>query len=293
MRAAVASLIVAWVLALPGTGWAGDCAGLFAQGRRPEITNPKLAQRLVPLCFDAFAVLHSGAARTPLYAAEHLTSASVAAARRVDRVDTFHDEDALPPDERGRLDDYVHSGFDRGHMAPAGDMPTGPAQAQSFSLANIVPQDRELNRGLWSAIEESVRRLATRRGALYVVTGPIYSGDALQAINGRVLVPTQLFKALYDPETGEAGAYLVANRDDAPGRRCPSTRCGRPRGSMCFRPWRRTSRRVRWRCRNRAPIPAAKVARRSGPAGAPARTNRSKPGLVASCTAPCGGSGAT
>lgn len=216
MRAAVASLIVAWVLALPGTGWAGDCAGLFAQGRRPEITNPKLAQRLVPLCFDAFAVLHSGAARTPLYAAEHLTSASVAAARRVDRVDTFHDEDALPPDERARLDDYVRSGFDRGHMAPAGDMPTGPAQAQSFSLANIVPQDRELNRGLWSAIEESVRRRATQRGALYVVTGPIYSGDALQAINGRVLVPTQLFKALYDPETGEAGAYLVANRDDAP-----------------------------------------------------------------------------
>lgn len=103
-------------------------------------------------------------------------------------------------------------------MAPAGDMPTGAAQAQSFTLANIVPQDRELNRGLWAAIEESVRRLASRRGTLFVVTGPIYSGAAVQAINGRVLVPKQLFKAVFDPATGEAGAYLVANRDDAPWR---------------------------------------------------------------------------
>jgi len=213
MRVTFALLVSLCLAASPAR--ADDCGGLFAEARRPEITNPKLAQRLVPLCYEAFALLHSGAARTPLYAAEHLTTASVAAARKVDRVDAFHDEDALPADDRSRLDDYVHSGFDRGHMAPAGDMPTAHAQSQSFALANIVPQDRELNRGLWAAIEESVRRLATRRGALFVITGPIYSGDAVAAINGRVLVPTQLFKALYDPATGEAGAYLVPNRDDA------------------------------------------------------------------------------
>ena len=214
-RVVRASLLALSVLASCCAARAGDCDELFANARRPEITNPKLAVRLVPLCYEAFAVLHSGVSHTPLYAAERLTSDSVAAARRIDRVDAFHDENALPTDDRARLDDYVRSGFDRGHMAPAGDMPTGSAQAQSFTLANIVPQDRELNRGLWSAIEESVRRLATRRKILFVVTGPIYAGDAVQAINGRVLVPTQLFKALYDPATGEAGAYLVPNRDDA------------------------------------------------------------------------------
>ncbi|MBY0257578.1 DNA/RNA non-specific endonuclease [Methylobacterium sp.] len=211
-------LLSACLLAAPAGARGQDCADAFADGRRPDIVNPKLTERAVPLCYDAFALLHSGVSRTPLYAAEHLTRASVAAARRVDRVDAFHDEDALPAADRARLEDYIHSGYDRGHMAPAGDMPTGAAQAQSFSLANIVPQDRALNRGLWAAIEESVRRLATRRGRLYVVTGPIYSGDAVQSINGRVLVPTYLFKALYDPETGEAGAYLVANRDDPPWR---------------------------------------------------------------------------
>jgi endonuclease G len=209
MRASVLLVLLA------GPAAAAGCDDRFADGRRPDLVNPKLARATTPLCYDAFAVLYSGVSRTPLYAAERLTRASVAAARTVDRVDAFHDEDALPEADRSRLDDYVHSGFDRGHMAPAGDMPTGPAQAQSFTLANIVPQDRAMNRGLWSGIEESVRRLATTRQTLYVVTGPVYDGLGAQAINGRVLVPTQLFKAIYDPVRGEAGAYLVPNRDGA------------------------------------------------------------------------------
>ncbi|BAU90566.1 DNA/RNA non-specific endonuclease [Methylorubrum populi] len=187
------------------------CPVLFAEGQAPVLANPKLADRAVPLCFEAFAVLHSGASRTPLYAAERLTRRSVSAARRVERADAFHDEDRLPEDDRATLSDYVRSGYDRGHLAPAGDMPTPTAQAESFSLANIVPQNRALNRGLWAAIEESVRRLATERGELFVVTGPIFEGRSVGAIKGRVLVPTELFKAIYDPRTGEAGAYLVAN----------------------------------------------------------------------------------
>jgi endonuclease G len=191
------------------------CPALFADGRAPALVNPKLADRAVPLCFEAFAVLHSGASRTPLYAAERLTRRSVSAARRVERADAFHDEDRLPEDDRASLADYVRSGYDRGHLAPAGDMPSATAQAESFSLANIVPQNRSVNRGLWAAIEESVRRLATERGELFVVTGPIFEGRSVGAIKGRVLVPTQLFKAIYDPRTGEAGAYLVANASGA------------------------------------------------------------------------------
>ncbi|MCJ2087428.1 DNA/RNA non-specific endonuclease [Methylobacterium sp. E-005] len=189
------------------------CPALFANGQAPTLSNPKLAARTTALCFEAFAVLHSGVTRTPLYSAEHLTRASVAAARTVARDDSFHEETRLPADERASLEDYVRSGYDRGHLAPAGDMPTLSAQAESFSLANIVPQNRVLNRGLWADIEESTRRLATRRGAIFVVTGVIFSGDAVQQIKGGVLVPTQLFKALYDPASGEAGAYLAKNDD--------------------------------------------------------------------------------
>ena len=40
-----------------------------------------------------------------------------------------------------------------------------------------------------------------------MVTGPIFEGSSLQRINGRVLVPTFVFKAIYDPIRNEAGAY--------------------------------------------------------------------------------------
>jgi len=183
----------------------------FLDGVPPALRNPKLVARTVPLCFEAFAVLHSGTARGPLYAAERLTRAGVEAARRVERRDAFHEEDRLPAEDRADLSDYVRSGYDRGHLAPAGDMPTGEAQAQSFSLANIVPQDRTLNRNLWSSIEESVRRLALRRGDLFVVTGTVFSGGSVASIRARVLVPTALFKAVYDPARREGGAYLAPN----------------------------------------------------------------------------------
>ncbi|GJD97722.1 DNA/RNA non-specific endonuclease [Methylobacterium iners] len=190
------------------------CPSFFAEGRAPELVNPKLSAKTTPLCYEAFALLHSGETRTPLYAAERLTRQGIAAARKIDRDDAFHEEDRLPEASRAQLEDYVRSGFDRGHMAPAGNMPTHKAQAESFTLANIVPQARNLNRNLWASIEESVRRLASERGTIFVVTGPIFAGNPVELINDRVLVPTQVFKAIYDPERGEAAAYLAPNRDD-------------------------------------------------------------------------------
>jgi endonuclease G, mitochondrial len=187
------------------------CPALFAGGQPPALLNPKLGQRTQGLCFDAFAVLASGVTRGPLWSAEHPTAASLAAARGTARVNLFHPEDALPIEDRAELADYARSGFDRGHMTPSGDMPDAAAQQQSFTLANVVPQAPKLNRGAWSSIESAVRRLAEKEGELYVVTGPVFEGADLQALRGRVLVPTSTYKAVYDPTVGAAGAYVCTN----------------------------------------------------------------------------------
>jgi endonuclease G len=98
-------------------------------------------------------------------------------------------------------------------MAPSADMATREAQQESFSLANMVPQAPRLNRVLWAHIEEAVRGLADKDGELYVVTGPLFGGNELTSLKGHVLVPTGTFKAIYDPRTGAAGAYIAENDD--------------------------------------------------------------------------------
>jgi endonuclease G len=190
-----------------------ECPQFFPHGNAPDLVNPKLLPKTRAICYAAFAVLHSGITRTPLWAAEHLTPNGLDAAVATERRDTFHEEPRLPPDERANLDDYARSGFDRGHLAPAADMPDEQAQHESFSLANMIPQDPQSNRGLWSGIESAVRGLARRSGELYVVSGPFFQGTTLQRLHGRVLVPTHIFKAVYHPKRNQAAAYLVENGD--------------------------------------------------------------------------------
>ncbi len=191
------------------------CPEHFQDGQAPEVLNPRLLAGSRAVCFRAFAVLHSAATRTALYSAERLTRDRIADARGLPRDSEFHAEPALPPGERADLQDYARSGFDRGHLAPSGDMPDDEAQQESFSLANMVPQAPKLNRGIWEGIESAVRKLAERQGEIYVVTGPVFRSARLQRI-GDVVVPTHVFKAVLDPRRGLAAAYVAKNVDSAP-----------------------------------------------------------------------------
>lgn len=215
-RAAVLAMLALLApVAPPVRAAPSSCPWHFAFGQAPDRLKAKLADRAVDLCFDGYAVEHSGLTRTPLWSAEHLTAAAVEAARALPRQGRFHAEPRLPDGQSAQLSDYIRSGYDRGHMSPNGDMPTAEAQQQSFSLANMVPQAPQLNRGLWEGIESAVRTWAIRSGEVYVVTGPVYQGDRLQALQGRVLVPTSVYKAVYDPAGNRAGVYLSHNTDDS------------------------------------------------------------------------------
>ncbi len=188
------------------------CPQFFPGGQLPALVNPRLAQRTTVLCNDAYAVLASGVTHGALWSAERPTTASLGAARRTPREGQFHPDDRLPSADQAQLDDYRRSGYDRGHMTPSGDMPDEAAQEQTFSLANMVPQTAALNRGEWEGIESAVRDLAVRQGELYVITGPVFAGQELKSIGpDGVLVPSSTWKAVYDPQAGEAGAYVCTN----------------------------------------------------------------------------------
>ena len=203
------ALITSLVLSAPLFSSPTQCDGLYYANEAPDILNAKLQPKTKELCFSNFAIMHSGVSRTPLWSAEHLTREGLR--HKSKRTNDFHPEDQLPPDERAELEDYARSGYDRGHMAPAADMGNKQAQHECFTLANMVPQNSENNRGIWSAIEGATRHLTNQKGSLYVITGPIFNGSQVKRVGGRVLVPTKLYKAIYDPTSGKAAAYLVNN----------------------------------------------------------------------------------
>lgn len=191
------------------------CPEHFANGEAPDLINQKLSAKTKDICYSAFALKHSGVTRTPLYAAEHLTRDRLSQAKGLKRNSKFYPDPNLPSSERAELHHYARSGFDRGHVAPSGDMPSPKSQQECFTLANMIPQVPSVNRGIWEGVESTVRKLTKDRGDLYIVTGPIYSGNGIQRIGGAVMVPTQTFKAVYDPKRNEAGAYLVDNAEGA------------------------------------------------------------------------------
>ncbi|MFM2084325.1 MAG: hypothetical protein RLY95_1143 [Pseudomonadota bacterium] len=155
--------------------------------------------------------MHSGLTRTPLWSAEHLTKENVRLASQLVRVNVFKPEINLPNNERAELKDYSRSGYDRGHLSPNGDMPNEEAQYESFSLSNIVPQNPDNNRHLWSNIESMTRKLAIKEGEIFVITGPLFIDAQISFLNNRVAIPTHLFKAIYNPKLGMGGVYLSKN----------------------------------------------------------------------------------
>ena len=195
-----------------------SCRPMFAGGLPPALAD---APGLRGLCYDAFAIIHDGNTHTPKVVLQAVDRASLTAAQNIERVDRFFADARLPAAERAELSDYAGSGFDRGHLAPAADMPTDAAMAQSFSLANMIPQVSSHNRGPWAQAEAATRSYAMRaEGVVYVATGAMFAADAMGIGLNQVKVPTQVFKLVYDPATGQSWAHWHAN--------APETNMGPP-----------------------------------------------------------------
>lgn len=213
MKTTILALAVA-LLAWPASASPTSCPQFYVGAAAPDILKATMTQKTAELCYSDFGVFHSGLTATPLWSAEHLTAEKVRLAKGVPRVDGFFPEAALPASDRAELSHYRSSGYDRGHMAPSADMSTDKAQAESFSLANMVPQTAGLNRRLWADIEATTRGLALSYGEVYVVTGPAFVGATLKRIGGRVMVPSATWKAVYVPRAGAAGVWWAENTQE-------------------------------------------------------------------------------
>ena len=98
--------------------------------------------------------------------------------------------------------DYKRSGYDKGHMAPAGDMKwSETAMKESFYFSNICPQHPQLNRRGWKELEEEIREWVEADSAIIVICGPIVSKNPKTIGKNKVVIPKQFFKVLLSPYT--------------------------------------------------------------------------------------------
>ncbi len=97
---------------------------------------------------------------------------------------------------------YKGSGYDRGHLCPAGDRRfSEQAYNETFYTSNIVPQDKDFNAGVWNRLELQIRQWAKKYGTLFVVTGGVLE-DGLEEIGDEdVDVPRYFYKIVARGDT--------------------------------------------------------------------------------------------
>lgn len=114
-------------------------------------------------------------------------------------------------------ENYRGSGYDRGHLKPAGDSKSSAQEmSSSFLMTNMAPQTPSLNRGIWRLLEQDIREWAVRYCALHVSTGP--SLETKTRIGQSIRVPAACWKAILrtDPDTC-AIAFMMPNNEKVEG----------------------------------------------------------------------------
>ena len=111
---------------------------------------------------------------------------------------------------------YKNSGYDRGHLCPAGDRRFKlEAFNETFYTSNISPQLPEFNGRTWNYLEQQVRRWASKRDGVFVITGPVFGRGRTTIGTEKVTVPTAFFKIVLDRSNKglEAIAFLIPHKE--------------------------------------------------------------------------------
>ena len=139
---------------------------------------------------------------------EHLT--------QDDRKRPYFIEDPKVKSKSADWRNYRGSGYDRGHLVPAGDRRfSEQAYNETFYTSNISPQDRDFNAGIWNRLEQKVRYWCKRYGDLVVITGGVLDGNLEEIGEEDVDVPEAFYKIVYrETENGtEVISFLIPNRE--------------------------------------------------------------------------------
>ena len=136
--------------------------------------------------------------------------------KRIKRTRPYFIYDKKVKTKSANYRNYKQSGYDRGHLVPAGDMRFSlDAFNDTFYTSNISPQNHDFNAGLWNRLEQKTRYWTKKYGNIYVITGGVLK-DGLKYIGKeKVAVPNQFYKIIldYNNSKPKAIAFLMENKE--------------------------------------------------------------------------------
>lgn len=108
---------------------------------------------------------------------------------------------------------YKKSGYDKGHLCPAGDRKSSYKDfEETFFTSNISPQLHDFNDGVWSRLEQKVRYWAKKQDGLYVITGGVLSENLKTIGKEEVAVPNYFYKILLSKDHKKMIGFLVPHK---------------------------------------------------------------------------------
>jgi endonuclease G len=128
----------------------------------------------------------------------------------------YFDVDKAVKTKAAHWRNYKKSGYDKGHLCPAGDRKySKEAHDETFLTSNISPQRHDFNAGVWNRLEQKVRYWASKYNGVFVVTGGVLKQGLKTIGDGEVAVPNQFYKVLIDNNTGKTKviAFLMPHQD--------------------------------------------------------------------------------
>jgi len=169
-------------------------------------------RQLTVICHSAYLTALNPHREVPDWVAWTLTPAHALGCEP--RSDAFTADPQLPKALAVVPDDYLNSGFDKGHFAPDKDFAWDhTAERESFYMTNMSPQAKGLNEQGWEQVEQETRVWAWsgKYGALYLMDGPLYGHHPQRIGVHNVAVPAAYWKLIVSPSTGHALAYVMPN----------------------------------------------------------------------------------
>lgn len=189
---------------------------------------------LIFLQKNSYIVFYNINRQIPALVAWNLTKKNLGQWHRPANVSFRQDADCPKP--RAKAQNFVNTGYQRGHLCPSADRSADNAQMRAtFVMSNVAPMTAVLNTVQWAQAEDYSRCLARYGHECHMMAGAFISDSAqLLSVSSMIHVPDSFFRACIVHDAPQLSVYwLMAN--DTIRRSETACRVGRRRFLMSLR----------------------------------------------------------